>query len=87
MQAMRARPLGTPKKVWDLHFELYRRLTGEQRVEIARQMTLAWQRYLFNVLRAKHPDLPDDEIWLKLAARRLGRDVVRKVYGRDIDPE
>ena len=84
---MRARPLDVSKEDWDRQFELYRQLTPARRVEIARQMTLAWQRNVFHVLRAKHPDLPDDEIWLKLAVRRLGRDVVRQVSGRDIDPQ
>jgi len=83
---MRARPMDVSKEDWDRQFELYRGLTPEQRLEMARQMTLAWQRNLFNILRAKHPDLSDDEIWLKLAVRRLGRDVVREVCGRDIDP-
>lgn len=83
---MRARPLDTPKKVWDLQFELLRRLTPQQRWEIGREMTLAWQRNVFAMLRGQYPDLSDDEIWLKLAVRRLGRDVVRTVTGRDIDP-
>jgi hypothetical protein len=86
MSAMRARPLDTPKKVWDLQFELLRQKTPAERLEMGRQMTLAWQRNMFHVLRAQHPDLPDDEIWLKLAVRRLGRDVVREICGRDIDP-
>lgn len=83
---MRARPMDTPKKIWDLQFDLLRRKTPEERLEMARQMTLAVQRLAFAGLRARYPDLPDDEIWLKLAAHRLGREVVRKVYGRDVDP-
>jgi hypothetical protein len=83
---MRARPLDTPKKVWDLQFDLLRRKTPEERLEMARQMTLSMQRFVLASLRQEHPELSDDELWLKLAVRRLGRDVVRKVYGRDIDP-
>ena len=83
---MRARPMDTPKKVWDLQFELLRRKTPEERLEMARQMTLFVQRLAFEGLRAQYPDLSDDEIWLKLAARRLGADVFRRVYGRDVDP-
>ena len=84
---MRARPLDVSKEDWDRQFELYRGLTPQQRSEMARQMTLAWQRNVFHVLRTSHPDLPEDEIWLKLAVRRLGRDVVREVCGRDVDPQ
>lgn len=84
---MRARPLDTSKKTWDLELELLRQKTPEERFEMGRQLTLAWQRNLFAMLRARHPELPDDEIWLKLAVRRLGREVVRKLVGREIDPE
>lgn len=80
---MRARPLDTPKKVWDLQFELLRRKTGAERLEMMRQMTLAVQQLAMAGLRARHPELTDDELWLKLAAHRLGADVVRKVYGVD----
>jgi predicted alpha-1,6-mannanase (GH76 family) len=66
--------------------ELIRRKTGEERLRMAQEMTLAMQHLAFAGLRARYPDLPDDEIWLKLAAARLGRDTVRKVYGRDINP-
>ncbi|HVG23012.1 MAG TPA: hypothetical protein VND45_02560 [Thermoanaerobaculia bacterium] len=83
---MRARPLDTSKKAWDLQFELLRRKTPEERLQMARDMTLAVQRFAFAGLRVNYPDLPDDELWLKLAARRLGTDLVRKVYGRDVDP-
>lgn len=66
--------------------ELLRAMTGEERLRIAQELTLAVQQLAFAGLRQRYPDLPDDELWLKLAARRLGVDVVRKVYGREIDP-
>ena len=66
--------------------ELLRAMSGEERLRIARELTLGVQRLAFAGLRQRYPDLPDDELWLKLAARRLGVDVVRKVYGREIDP-
>ncbi|HEX6086528.1 MAG TPA: hypothetical protein VF266_18510 [Thermoanaerobaculia bacterium] len=83
---MRARPLDVSKEVWDQWFEVLRRKTPEERLEMGRLMTLSWQREMFAAIRASHPDLPDEEIWRKLAARRLGRDVALKVYGRDIKP-
>jgi predicted alpha-1,6-mannanase (GH76 family) len=65
---------------------LLRAMSGEERLRIARELTLGVQRLAFAGLRQRYPDLSDDELWLKLAARRLGVDVVRKVYGREIDP-
>ena len=66
--------------------ELLRAMSGEERLRIAQELTLGVQRLAFAGLRRRYPDLPDDDLWLKLAARRLGVDVVRKVYGREIDP-
>ncbi|HEX6100113.1 MAG TPA: hypothetical protein VF432_27620 [Thermoanaerobaculia bacterium] len=66
--------------------ELLRAMSGEERLRLARELTLGVQHLAFAGLRQRYPDLPDDELWLKLAARRLGVDVVRKVYGREIDP-
>ncbi len=66
--------------------ELLRAMSGQERLRIARALTLGVQRLAFAGLRQTYPDLPDDELWLELAARRLGLDVVRKVYGREIDP-
>ena len=73
--------------MWERWFEILRSMTVDERVDIARQLTLSYQRELFTIVRAKHPDLPEEEIRLKVAARRLGRDVVLKVFGRDIDPD
>ncbi len=67
--------------------EILRNMSPQEHLELARQLTLTVQHLAFAELRQRHPDLPDDEIWLKLAVRRLGSDLVRKVYGRDIDPE
>jgi len=65
--------------------ELLRAMSGEERLRIAEELTLGVQQLAFAGLRQRYPDLHDDELWLKLAARRLGVDVVRKVYGREID--
>ncbi len=66
--------------------ELLRAMSGEERLRVVQELTLGVQQLAFAGLRQRHPDLPDDELWLKLAARRLGADVFRKVYGREIDP-
>ena len=66
--------------------ELLRAMSGEERLRIAQELTLAMQHLAFLGLRQRYPDAPDDELWLKLAARRLGVDVIRKVYGREVDP-
>lgn len=62
--------------------ESLRRKTPEERLRMAQELTLAVQRISFAGMRERHPELSDDDIWLKLAILRLGEDVVRKVYGR-----
>lgn len=73
----------TPREVIERQFEMLRRMSGEERLELSRQLTLAVQELAFVGMRQRFPDATDDEIWLRLAAQRLGRDVVLKVYGFD----
>lgn len=77
----------TPLEVIERQFEMLRRMSGEERLELSRQLTLAVQELAFVGMRERFPDASDDEIWLRLAARRLGRDVVLKVYGFDAGEE
>jgi hypothetical protein len=79
-------PADTSPAAQAVQDEILRRMTGEERLKIAQELTLGVQYLAFAGLRQQYPDLPDDELWLKLAARRLGVDVVHKVYGREIDP-
>ncbi len=65
-----------------LDVRVVRRKTPEERLRMAQELTLAVQQIAFDGMRERHPELSDDDIWLKLAVLRLGEDVVRKVYGR-----
>lgn len=62
---------------------MLRRMSGQERLELASRLTLAIQELAFAGMRERFPNAPDDEIWLRLAARRLGREVVLEVYGFD----
>jgi hypothetical protein len=66
--------------------EIWRGMTPEQKLRLMRDMTLAIQRLAFSELRQRYPDSPDDELWLRLAARRLSPETMRNVYGLEIDP-
>jgi len=66
-----------------VQFEILARMSPAEKARIVTDLTLAVQQLAFAGLRQQYPDAPDDEIWLRLAARRLGRETVRKVYGRD----
>ncbi|HYI13639.1 MAG TPA: hypothetical protein VEK57_31655 [Thermoanaerobaculia bacterium] len=79
-------PADTSPRAWAVQQELLRRLPGVERLKLAQEWTRLAHELAFAHLRSQHPELPDEELWLKLAVRRLGRSVVRKVTGRDIDP-
>lgn len=54
-----------------------------ERAERMTALTLAVQELAFAGMKLRHPEADDDEIWLRLAANRLGRALVKKVYGFD----
>jgi len=64
-----------------VQFDQLRRMSPAERAERMRGLTLAVQRLAFAGLRERYPAASDDELWLRLAVRRLGRDVVLRVYG------
>ena len=75
------RPADTSERADEVQFEILRRMTVQQRAELFTQMTLAVQELAMAGLRRQYPNATDDELRLRLAARRLGNDVVRKVWG------
>lgn len=56
-------------------------MTPQQRGEIFTALTLAVQDLAIAGLRLQYPNASDDELRLRLAARRLGSEVVRRVWG------
>jgi hypothetical protein len=66
-----------------LQAEILSKKSPEERMQMARELTLFVQKLAFAGIRQREPHLTDDEIWLELAARRLGADLVRKIYGSE----
>ncbi|HUP50354.1 MAG TPA: hypothetical protein VNA04_16375 [Thermoanaerobaculia bacterium] len=79
-----ARPLDTSAAAWEVQTRLLRSMPPAQRLEMARGVTRAAQELAFAELRRRRPDASDDDLWLELAARRLGVETIRRVYGRDV---
>lgn len=75
----------TSPEMIERQFARLRAMSGVERLELARQLTIAVQRLAFIGMRRRYPHAADDELWLRLAADRLGRDVVLKVYGFDAE--
>jgi hypothetical protein len=56
-------------------------MTPQQKAEIFTGLTLAVQELAMAGLRQQFPDASEDELRLRLAARRLGNDLVRRIWG------
>ena len=78
---MASRPLDTSARADEVQFELLRAMTPQKRGEIFTGLTLAVQDLAIAGLRLRYPDATDDELQLRLAAGRLGDDVVWRVWG------
>jgi hypothetical protein len=70
-----------------IQFEMLRGMSPQERLALMTELTLSAQRLAFAGLRLRYPNASDDEIWLRLAARRLGIETVRKIYGWRPDEE
>lgn len=64
-----------------VQFEILRQMSPHARLALMTELTLSAQRLAFAGVRLRYPNASDDEIWLRLAARRLGDEMVRKIYG------
>ncbi|HVT03933.1 MAG TPA: hypothetical protein VHL58_11240 [Thermoanaerobaculia bacterium] len=68
-----------------VQFELFEKMSPSERAARMTGITLAVQQLAFSGMKVRHPNASDDELWLRLAAKRLGPELVKKIYG--FDPE
>ena len=76
-----ARPADTSEAADEFQFQLLRAMTPQQRGEIFTGLCLAVQELAMAGLREQYPNATEDELRLRLAVRRLGKDVVQRVWG------
>jgi hypothetical protein len=62
-------------------FELYRRMTPEQKAQRVSDLTVGACRMALAGLRQRHPGASEQELLLRLAVLRLGPETVARVYG------
>ena len=77
----------TDEKADRVQFDILRQMSPLERLALMRELTRSAQRLAFTGLRLQYPNASDDEIWLRLAARRLGDETVWKIYGWRADME
>lgn len=75
----------TDPKALELYIQLHRELTPGERVARAFELTAFNEGLQRSSVRAMYPDAGEREIFLRVAARRLDRDTMIRVYGWDPD--
>lgn len=66
-----------------MQFELWRRMSPQERVELFRSFNDSVQEMALIGIRHRHPYASEREIFLRLAATRLDREMMIRVYGWD----
>jgi hypothetical protein len=74
------RPADTTPEAWATQFDLYRRMSPADKARLCREITLAANAFALAGLRQRHPGASERELRLRLAALRLGADLVECAY-------
>jgi hypothetical protein len=79
-------PLDTPSTALERQREAYRRMTPEQRMAVAAEMSDEIRAVTEAGIRHRHPAYTDDEVRAALAAIVLGRQVAAFRRAQPVDP-
>jgi len=80
----RPQSVDTDESTDRLMIERYRRMTPADRLQCVVDLNRLVEDLAIAGIRSRHPRADDREVFLRLAALRLGRDITRRVY--DWDP-
>jgi hypothetical protein len=73
-------PADTTPEADRVQREVYRRMSGGQRLELAFQMSDCLRGIVADGVRSRHPDYSDDQVRLAVIRLTLGRELFEKVY-------
>ena len=73
----------TDPRALEVFLDLQRRLSADRKIALVFQMTETVIRLSEENERKLHPEASDREIFLRAAARRLGRETMIRAYGWD----
>ena len=73
----------TDPKALALFIELHRKMTPGERVARVFEMTAFQEGLQRSSVRSMYPDAGEREVFLRVAARRLDRETMMRVYGWD----
>ena len=75
----------TDPKALEVYIQLHREMTPGQRLARVFELCAFQQSLQVANVRAMYPAASDAEVFLRVAARHLGRDLMIKVYNWDPD--
>lgn len=73
--------MDTSPEAWRIQIGLLRKMSPEDRLRKASELTELVLAFSEAGIRARHPDATDREVFLRRAERTLGRPLFLKVYG------
>ncbi len=73
----------TDPKVLEVFLDIQRRMTPEQKVRRVFEMNAMLFRLQESDVRTLYPDADDREVFLRVTARRLDAETMRRVYNWD----
>jgi hypothetical protein len=76
-----SRALDTSPEVEAVRFDLYRRMTPEQKARRVSDLTLGACQLAVAGLKLRYPEAGAAELLLRLAVLRLGAETVARAYG------
>jgi hypothetical protein len=78
---MSTRPLDTTEEAWAIVEEGLRRMTPRERVQRAISLTIFTHRFALANIRRLHPDEDERTHRLRLAARYIDAETMRRAFG------
>jgi len=75
----------TDPEAMEVFLQLHRQMTTGQRVARVFELTAFQESLQRASVRSMYPEAGDREVFLRVAARRLDRDTMLRVYGWDPD--
>ena len=75
----------TDPKALEVFIELHRRMTPGERTAKIFELAAFQENLQRSSVRSSYPDADEREVFLRVAARRLDREIMIKVYGWDPD--
>ena len=73
----------TDPKALEFFIELHRRMAPGERVAQIFEMCAFMEGLQRSSVLSMHPEADEREVFMRVAARRLGRDIMIQVYGWD----